>query len=193
MNETENGKGPNLPDPDDELEIPGPPEIEPTEAYDEEGELEIPGPSEEADRLSAEANEEQLLYASILAKGMYLGLGILLVTFLLYVSGIVQPGVPIEELPNYWTLSAHEYLEAVNHDFLHREELILGWGWVAVLGLGDYLNFVGIALLAAVTIVCYAGILPTLFRKQDWIYGTIAVLEIVILALAASGIVSAGH
>ena len=143
--------------------------------------------------LSAEASEEQLLYAKILATGMYVGLGILLTTFFLYVTGIMDPGVPIEELPNYWTLSAHEYLEAVNHDFLHREGIVVGWGWVAVLGMGDYLNFVGIAFLAAVTIVCYAGILPNLIRKRDWIYGTIALLEVIVLTLAASGIVSVGH
>ncbi len=178
-------------DADDELEIPGPPEggapFPPESAPDPDDETEIPGPQ------TAEASEEQLLYAGILAKGMYLGLGILLLTFLLYLTGILEPGVPIEELPNYWTLSAHDYLEAVNHDFLHRDELILGWGWIAVLGLGDYLNFLGIALLAAVTIVCYAGILPTLFRKKDWIYGTVAALEILVLVLAASGIISAGH
>jgi hypothetical protein len=142
---------------------------------------------------NAEADPDQLLYASILAKGMYLGLGLLLVTFALYLTGILQPGVPIEELPNYWTLSAHEYLEAVNHEFLHRPDVVVGWGWTSLLGLGDYLNFVGIALLAAVTIVCYIGILPNLFRRKDWIYGTIAVLEILILVLAASGIVAVGH
>jgi hypothetical protein len=143
--------------------------------------------------LDPRANEDQLLYASILAKGMYLGLGLLLVTFLLYISGILKPGIPIEELPNYWTLSAHEYLLAVNQDFLHRDGIIIGWGWMALLGLGDYLNFVGIALLAGVTVVCYAGILPNLLRKRDWIYGTIAVLEILVLVLAASGLVSVGH
>ena len=143
--------------------------------------------------LSVEASEEQLLYAKILAVGMYIGLGILLVTFSLYVTGILAPAVPIEELPNYWTLSAHEYLEAINHDFLHRDGIVVGWGWVAVLNMGDYLNFIGIALLALVTIVCYLGILPTLFRKKDWVYGTIAILEILVLALAASGIVSGGH
>ena len=139
------------------------------------------------------ADADQLLYAGILARGMYLGLGILLVTFALYITGIIQPGVPIEELPTYWTLSAHDYLEAVNHEFLHRPEVITGWGWVALLGMGDYLNFIGIALLAAVTIVCYMGILPSLFRKKDWIYATIAALEVLILAQAASGIVAVGH
>lgn len=144
-------------------------------------------------RPQAEADADQLLYAGILAKGMYLGLGILLVTFTLYLTGILQPGIPIEELPRLWTLSVHEYLEAANQEFLHRPEVVVGWGWIGVLGLGDYLNFVGIALLAAVTIVCYMGILPSFFRKKDWIYATIAVLEVLVLTLAASGIIAVGH
>ncbi|MFC1661624.1 DUF1634 domain-containing protein [Gemmatimonadota bacterium] len=151
----------------------------------------VPGP--EKDAQSAEANEEQLLYAKILARGMYAGLGMLLVTFALYATGLIDPGVPIEELPNYWTMGVHDYLEAINHDHLHQDHLITGWTWLGVLGFGDYLNFIGIAVLAAVTIVCYLGILPMLFRKKDWIYATVAVLEVLVLALAASGIVSAGH
>ncbi len=143
--------------------------------------------------LEVGANADQLLYASILAKGMYLGLGLLLATFALYITGLLRPGVPIEELPNYWTLSAHEYLEAVNHEFLHRPEIVVGWGWTNLLGLGDYLNFVGIALLAAITIVCYLGILPNLLRKGDLVYASIAALEVIILVLAASGVVAVGH
>jgi hypothetical protein len=155
------------------------------------GQPAVPGPDESD--LTAEANEEQLLYAKILAWGMFLGLGMLLVTFALYASGLLGPAVPIEELPNYWTMSVHEYLEAIEHDHLHQGHLITGWSWLGVLAFGDYLNFIGIAVLAAVTIVCYAGILPMLFRKKDWIYATVAVLEVLILTLAASGIVSAGH
>ncbi len=158
-------------------------------------ELKVPGPgaAPEAVPQDVGASEEQLLYAKYLAAGMYLGLGLLLGTFALYATGVLAPAVPIQELPNYWTLSAHEYLEAIDHQFLHRDHLVTGWHWVGVLNRGDYLNFVGIALLAAVTIVCYLGILPTLLRKKDWIYSTIAVLEILILALAASGIVAVGH
>jgi hypothetical protein len=143
--------------------------------------------------LSVEASEEQLLYAKILAIGMYVGLATLLVTFTLYVTGIMAPAVPIQELPNYWTLSAHDYLVAINNDFLHREGIVVGWGWMALLNMGDYLNFVGIALLALVTIFCYMGILPTLFRKKDWVYAAIAILEVLVLVLAASGKVTGGH
>jgi hypothetical protein len=142
---------------------------------------------------TAEADEDQLVYASLLAKGMYLGLGILLVTFMLYMTGLVQPAIPIEELPRLWTLSVHEYLETVNHEFLHRAEVVDGWGWMALLNTGDYLNFIGIALLSAVTIFCYLRILPNLFRKKDHIYATIAILEILVLTLAASGLIAVGH
>jgi hypothetical protein len=150
-------------------------------------------PPPDAEASGAGANEEQLLYAKILARGMYFGLALLMVTFALYATGLVTPGVPIEELSKYWTLSVHDYLEAVNHEHLHTDHLITGWAWVGVLRFGDYLNFIGIAVLAAVTIVCYLGILPMLFRKRDWTYTAIAALEVIILALAASGLVSAGH
>ena len=142
---------------------------------------------------TAEADEDQLIYASLLAKGMYLGLGILLVTFMIYMTGIVEPGIPIDELPRLWTLSAHEYLEAVNHDFLHRPDVVDGWGWVALLGMSDFLNFGGIALLSAITILCYMRILPNLYRRKDYIYAAIAALEVIVLVLAASGLVAVGH
>ena len=142
---------------------------------------------------ATEANEEQLLYASILEKGMYAGLLLLLVTFVLYLTGIMEPAIPIEQLPNYWVMSVHDYSEAINHNFLHRENVITGWGWLAVVGKGDFVNFLGIALLSGVTIVCYIGILPTLLRTKQTAYFWIAVTEVVILALAASGILTAGH
>ena len=140
-----------------------------------------------------EANEEQLLYAKILEIGMYLGLVILLVTFLLYIFGIMAPAVPIDQLPNYWVLSVHDYVEAVNHDFLHRDHGVTGWGWLTLLGKGDFVNFLGIAILSGVTIICYAGIIPTLLRKKQAAYVWMAVAEVVILVLAASGILAAGH
>jgi hypothetical protein len=138
-------------------------------------------------------SEEQLLYARILEVGVLLGLGMLLITFGLYVLGIVEPAVPVHDLPRYWTLNVHDYLEAINRDHLHREHLVIGWSWVTALRFGDYLNFLGIVLLAMVTVVCYLGILPTLLRKRDWAYSCMAVLEAFILSLAASGLLQVGH
>ncbi len=140
-----------------------------------------------------EVCEEQLLYARILATGMYAGLVILLVTFTLYISGLIAPAVPIKDLPAYWTMSVDEYLDVINVQYLHREHALRGWWWLSALEHGDYLNFLGIAVLATVTLVCFIGIVPTLLGKRDWIYAAIAVTEVVILALAASGILTAGH
>jgi hypothetical protein len=77
-----------------------------------------------------------------------------------------------------------EYLEATH---IHP-----GWSWLGMVGKGDFLNFIGIAFLAGVTILCYIRIIPILFRKKDQVYGIIAVIEVLVLALAASGILRAG-
>ena len=140
-----------------------------------------------------QGDEEQLLYARILEAGMYFGLALLFVTYALYLLGIVAPGIPVAELPRYWEMNVHDYLEAVNADHLHQEHVVTGWSWLSVLGHGDYLNYLGIAVLSAVTIVCFVGIVPTLIRKGDKAYAAMALLEVAILTLAASGLLAAGH
>ena len=137
-------------------------------------------------------SDEQLLYARILAAGMYTGLLTLLVTFAVYLTGAMEPAVPIGELPRYWTMDVQTYLHTVNEEYVHHPHALTGWWWVGALGSGDFLTFVGIALLASVTPVCFAGIVPMLLRRRDWIYTTIAVVEVVILTLAASGVLTAG-
>jgi hypothetical protein len=57
---------------------------------------------------------------------------------------------------------------------------------------GDFLNFAGIVFLAGVTIICYARIIPILLRKKDTVFVVIAVLEVLVLVLAASGLLKAG-
>lgn len=137
--------------------------------------------------------EEQRIYANVLSVGMYTGLALLFVTFTLYLTGVLQPAVPIEALPQYWSMPVSEYLEAINHEYLHRDGHLTGWWWLSGLGLGDYVNFIGVAVLSGVTIVCYLAITPTLIRQKDWIYVAFAVVEAVVLLLAASGILAVGH
>jgi hypothetical protein len=130
--------------------------------------------------------EEQLAYARLLDGGMKLGFLLLVITFGAYVLGFVAPHVPVEELARYWSLPVNDYLAATG---IHA-----GWGWVRMLHRGDFLNFVGIAFLSGVTIACYVAITPIFFRKRDRIYGALAVVEVLVLALAASGVLKgAGH
>jgi hypothetical protein len=130
------------------------------------------------------ATEEQLAYAKLLDLGMKVGLLSLVVTFAIYLSGILTPHIPVNELPKFWSMSVHKYLETTG---IHP-----GWSWLGMLGKGDFLNFTGIAFLAGVTLLCYVRIIPILFRKKDTVYGLIAILEVVVLALAASGILKSG-
>lgn len=130
------------------------------------------------------ATEEQLAYANLLDKGMKVGLIILTIFFVIYLFGILSPYLPVKELPNYWSMSVHDYLE---HTGIHP-----GWTWLNLIGKGDFLNFIGITFLAAVTVICYLRIVPILFKNKDTVYGILALLEVLVLVLAASGILKAG-
>ncbi|HUJ17485.1 MAG TPA: hypothetical protein VL197_05785 [Nitrospirota bacterium] len=130
------------------------------------------------------ASEEQLIYANILNIGMWLGLAVLTITFLMYAFGVLPNFVPINDLPNYWGMKAKDYI--------HTMHAPTGWGWLSLVGKGDYLNFVGIAMLAGLTILCYLSIMPTLTRKKDTAYLVIAIVEVAVLVLAASGIMKTG-
>jgi len=136
----------------------------------------------------------ELLYARVLEVGIALALPLLLVTFVLYVIGLPQPAVPVQQLPQYWQLSSHEYLAMISDTHLQRAEPLTGWSWLAELHHGDYLTYVGIALLPMLTMVCYLAIIPRLLRQGDRVYAAIAGLESLILLLAASGLLkAAGH
>jgi len=144
----------------------------------------VPLPRARAAGATPAVTEEQLAYARLLDKGMKVGMLGLTATFLLYVSGALAPSIPVEDLPRYWSMPVKEYLAATG---IHP-----GWGWLRMLGYGDFLNFVGIAFLSGVTIACYIAVIPILFRKKDMIFVGIAVLEVLVLAFAASGILNAG-
>ena len=131
-----------------------------------------------------QATEEQLAYARLLDLGMKVGLLTLIVTFFIYVFGIFSPYIPVEELPNYWKLPVKEYLKVAN---IHT-----GWSWLSMVGHGDFLNFIPIVFLAGVTILCYMRIIPILFRKKDTTYAVLAIIEVLVLVLAASGVLKAG-
>jgi hypothetical protein len=142
----------------------------------------LPRPRPEQDRpLLA---EEQLAYARWLDGGMKAGLLVLVVTFALYVAGVLTPHLPVEDLPRYWSMPVKDYLAATG---IHA-----GWSWVLMLGKGDFLNFVGIAFLSGVTIACYLVVVPIFFRKKDRVYGWLAVVEVLVLTLAASGLLKSG-
>ncbi len=117
--------------------------------------------------------------------GRKIGLAGIIVAFVLYATEILSPKVPLAIIPQLWTLSSSDYLSAVGLDS--------GWTWLGMLQHGDMLNMLGIAILGLVSIICYISIIPILLRKKDYTYVGIAVSEILVLALAVSGIIHVGE
>ena len=116
----------------------------------------------------------QLRYATTL---FYLGM---LVTYFLYIFGVTTPLVPLDEMPKLWVHRSAEYLA--------RAHIPQGWGWIKLLNKGDMANFIGIALLASVTLICYVQLAWSFIKSKEGIMVVIAILEIIVLVTAASGI-----
>lgn len=98
-----------------------------------------------------EVAPEQIKYANLLLYCSWAGIAILAVTFALYLSGIAGSFIPPSQMPQYWGMSAHELLETTGAPS--------GWGWLTLVGQGDYMNLIGIAFLALLTIVGYLALL----------------------------------
>ena len=130
------------------------------------------------------ASPAQLRYADTLFYGALLGFVTMLITYALYVFGVLTPQIPLEEMPRLWSQSAAAYRAAGN--------IPQGWGWLALVGKGDLCNFIGIAFLAALTIICFVQLAIGLLRQKQWIMAVIAILEVLVLSLAASGVLVAG-
>lgn len=128
----------------------------------------------------------QIRYANTLFYGSVIGFVIMLATYALYVLGILEPQIPLEQMPTLWTQSAAVYRETGN--------IPQGWGWLRLVTKGDISNFVGIVILAGLTIVCFIQLGCSFLRRKDWLMSGIALLEVLVLTLAASGVlVSGGH
>jgi len=133
---------------------------------------------------ASKASKEQITYANLLFFGCWGGLALMAITYLIYILGIIPPHVSMDKVTALWSQPVKVYLTQGN--------VQTGWGWARLLSKGDFLNFLGIALLAGMTIVCYIPLIPAFLKKKDYLYTTFAVLEIIVLGLAASGIFGAG-
>ena len=135
-------------------------------------------------RPDTNAPAEQVTYANILFYGCWSGLALMLITYVLYVTGIMDPYVSMDNVVKYWALPVGQYLADNN--------VPTGWGWATLLTHGDFLNFLGIALLGGLTIIAYIPVTLAYFKKKDFAFALIALLEVLVLCFAASGIVGGG-
>lgn len=169
--------------------------------------------------MNCDAPPEQVKYATLLFWGAWLGILLMTITYLIYIFGVFEPAVPMKEVTSNWTkprilvesYGSHGEIEEFKicgkevECSLDDPNVIsgvtayskitgspTGWDWATQLGKGDFLNFLPIAFLATLTIICYFTLIPAYFRCGDYIYGGIVIAEIIVLAAAASGLVGGG-
>ena len=126
----------------------------------------------------------QARYAMLMHRGAVVGRILLLVTFAVYLSGVLAPQVPLDILQLHWGLDAASFVE--------RTGMPRGWGWLVLIHKGDILNFAAIGLMASIPFVCLLSILPTYLRRREYTIGILIIIEAAILALAASGLLVSG-
>ena len=160
---------------------------------------------------SVKATAEQVAYAKLLDLGMKAGLLALVVTFVIYLTGIMPPHTPVNDLPKYWKMPVKQYLLETKIDrhsdeyaqipaqppelrkkYIHDTNVHPGWSWLHRINKGDFLNFIPIVFLASITVLCYIRIIPIFLAKKDMVYTLLAVTEVVVLTLAASGFLGSG-
>ena len=129
--------------------------------------------------------DEQLRYARLLDITSKIGFAALVAGFVAYAFGWLEEHVTVAELPRFWGLPLAEYLA--------RTDTPTGWGWLAQLHKGEFAGLIGIVILAGCSIVCLLAIIPTYVRRRDHVYAGICAVEILVLLLAASGVLTAGH
>jgi hypothetical protein len=120
---------------------------------------------------------EQQIYARWVDVGTRAGFVVLILSFLIYASGLLAPQVPLQELARLWGLPVDRYVAASGAP--------TGWGWLGLVAKGDYLNFLGVALLASVTVAAYARLVPALLARGERLRAGIAALQVIVLLVAA--------
>tara|TARA_X000001036_G_scaffold426298_1_gene453539 strand:+ start:222 stop:671 length:450 start_codon:yes stop_codon:yes gene_type:complete len=128
---------------------------------------------------------EQQLYAKIVYHMNHLGLFALVAGFALYLTGMLTPHVPLEDLPQYWSLPLEQYLE--------KTGALTGWQWISELGYGDVAPLIGVAVLASIPLVCYLVLFFQFLQRGAKPLVVITVIELFFMLLSASNLIQISH
>ena len=87
-----------------------------------------------------DVEEAQRSFARWVDLGTRAGLALLVAGFSAYLTGLLPPHVPLADLEASWHLPLAQFAAATGAP--------AGWQWLALAGRGDYVNYIGIVLLA---------------------------------------------
>ncbi len=123
-------------------------------------------------------------YADGMEVGVWACLAGLSVAYALYLFGFLPPHATVEQVMASWHLPAGQFREAC--------AMYAGWSWLMAFREGDYLSLLLIAFLASISIGCSIRLIPFLVKERDLPLLFIALVQLAVMVLAASGWVSGG-
>ena len=138
---------------------------------------------------ASQQSAEQLRYAALLDICTRVGLVVLVLSFAAYATGLLQPQVPLQQLPKLWSQPVGSYLA--------QTQMPTGWGWLALVFTaqprGDVVGLLGIVILAGCSVLCVLALVPHYLRRGDKAYVALCLAEVAVVLLAASGLIAGGH
>ena len=129
--------------------------------------------------------EPREIYARWLERGSKLAFAFALVALGLYLTGVLPPLVPLDELPRLWTLPAAE--------MARQTQAPGGWAWLPLIRYGDYLNLLGISFFALLAMVCTARVIPVFLKGGERGLALLAALQVLVLLAAALHVFPGAH
>ena len=123
-------------------------------------------------------------FAVVEGWGVRIGVIAVIIGFVLYVTGLVAPLIPIDQLVQFWGLEASQMISATG--------ALQGWAWIGHLTRSDIMAFFGLVILISVVMASYLAILPLLVRRKDTIYVVLVILQLAVFVLAAGNFLGSG-
>ncbi|ABB22920.1 hypothetical protein [Pelodictyon luteolum] len=125
---------------------------------------------------------EQLAYAGVLDKMSHFGMLFLGGSYAAYVFLLLPQEVTISDMAANWHLKASVMQAKLNAP--------VGWSFMASpesFLRGEALSYLAIIMICMIPVVCLLVTAPAFFREKRPIFGVIALLQVLILLVAATG------
>ncbi len=119
------------------------------------------------------------VFARVELWGVRLGISGMIVTFLLYLTGLVPSLIAPSRLADLIGGGVSAYVR--------ENQVPTGWDWVWHLGRGDMMSLASLVFLVGVIAVAYMALIPVLIRQRNRIYLGIVIAQLGVFFLAAFG------
>ena len=118
-------------------------------------------------------------FARVELWGVRLGIFAMIVTFALYLTGLVRPMIAPSRLTGLIGNGVTAYVR--------DNQVPTGWDWLSHLGRGDMLSLASLVFMVGVIVTAYLALIPVLIRQRNHIYLGLVIAQLGVFLLAAIG------